>query len=152
MNQETDALKLEACRAYARMINTLDYSCLDPWLNPELEYQSQKVLEVMRGKERYSEYIRGKIETIRNSGYLTVAEIAYTDMFDPGPCVIIAQGEEERWVATLLLKMKGNRIGSMVMCIIPSPYECRRTREQPGREQVPVSLRGCLEGIDTKQL
>lgn len=145
MDEAIDGLKLEACRAYARMINTLDYSCLDPWLDPDLEYQSQQVLEVMRGKERYSEYIRRKIETIRNSGYRTVAEIAYTDMFDPGPCVIITQGEEERWVATLMVKMKGNLIGSMVMCIIPSPYECRRTHEQPGRGCPPIQPYGCLE-------
>lgn len=133
MDEVIDGLKLEACRAYARMINTLDYSCLDPWLDPDLEYQSQQVLEIMRGKERYSEYIRGKIENIRNSGYLTVAEIAYTDMFDPGPCVIIAQGEEERWVATLLLNMKGNSIGSMTSALSLRPTSAAGPTSSRGR-------------------
>jgi hypothetical protein len=127
-----EAEKLEACRAYARMMNTMDASAIEPFLLEGLVYDSQSVWNAMSGKRGYMEYIRGKIETIKRTGATVYAEIAYSNAFGYEPCVILAQGNEDNWVGTLLIKMEGSLIRSMCMCIIPSPYECKRTFERPG--------------------
>ena len=127
-----ESAKLEACRAYARMMNTMDASVIEPFLHDGLVYDSQSVWNAMSGKREYMEYIRGKIETIKRSGATVFAEIAHSTAFGYEPCVILAQGNEDNWVGTLLIKMEGSLIRSMCMCVVPSPYECKRTFERPG--------------------
>lgn len=129
--EDTDPEKLEACRAYARMMNTLDFSHLETWLAEDICYESQWVFDVMCGKERFSDYIQKKLDAIRREGSRVWAEIAYTDVFGAGPCVILAQGNEDQWIATLLIQMKEEKISKMDMCFIPDPYQCRRTGERP---------------------
>jgi hypothetical protein len=126
-----DPEQLAACRAYATMVNRLDYKELEPWLHDDLIYESQWVFEEMRGKKRYARYIRGKLKTIRKMGIKTWAEIALTNAFGTGYCVILGQGSEEGWKATLLVQMLDGKIKRMDMCCVPSPHECRRTGEQP---------------------
>ena len=130
--EDCNPAKLEACRAYARMLNTLDASHLEPWLDENVKYESQWVFDEIVGKEKYLKYIRGKLRTIHEKGPPVWAEIAYTNAFGAGPCVIIAQPEKDEWVATLLLEMNGDKISRMDMCFLPSPLECRRTGEAPG--------------------
>ena len=128
-----DPGQLEACRAYARMINTLNADHLEPWLRDDLTYTSQFVFEDMEGKTRYMDYIRKKLDAIRRSGIVTVAEIAYTDIFGAGHCVAVGQDEEngKAFGATLLIKMKDGKIREMSMCGVPAPSECRLTGERP---------------------
>ena len=129
---DDDVIALEACRAYARTINTLDFSHLESWLHKDLIYTSQQVFADIRGKRRYSAYLRGKLETIRRAGSYVRAEVAHTNACGVGPCVIIAQGSEENWTHTLVIeKMQDGLIREMCMCLVPVPSECRRTGEQP---------------------
>ncbi len=129
--EDTSPEKLEACRAYARMINNLNYAHLEPWLRDDLTYELQWVPEVMCGKERYASYVRAELDAIQKSGSRVWAEIAYTDGFEAVPCVILAKKFKENWMTTLLLEMEGGKIRGMVKCLSPSPNECRRTGEQP---------------------
>ncbi|MEE4254532.1 MAG: hypothetical protein V2I50_10885, partial [Desulfuromusa sp.] len=76
--QGTDPLKLEACRSFARMMNTLDVSHLIPWLADDMTYSSQWVFESIQGKEAYVDYITAKLETVRKSNSQVWAEIAHT--------------------------------------------------------------------------
>ncbi len=127
---DNDPVQLEACRAYARMINNLDPSHIEPWLAENLTYSSQWVFTDISGKDAYMEYVRGKMDTCKRSGKKLKAEIAYTDVFGAGHCVIVNQGSVST-EATLLVKMVAGKIISMTMCGIPSPQECRRTGEFP---------------------
>ena len=129
--EDTDPTKLAACRAYARMMNTLDSLHLAPWLADDCQYTSQWVMENIDGKDVYLEYIRGKLNSIKRTGSRVWAEIAYTDAFGAGPCVVLSQDTRDNLTATLLVKMTDGKISQMTMCAIPSPQECRRTGELP---------------------
>ena len=129
--EDVNPRKLEACRAYARMMNTLNPDLLDPWLDDDMKYTSQWVFEDLVGKQEYLKYIRGKIQSIKKYGARVWAEIAYTDAFGAGPCVVLAQESPDNLQATLLIEMDGDRIISMCMCCAPSPHECRLTGEKP---------------------
>ena len=129
--EDMNPVKLEACSAYARMMNTLDFKHLEPWLAEDLTYSSQWVFEDMHGKEAYSLYIQGKLDTIRKAGMRVWAEIAYTDAFGAGPCVVLAQGTEDNLKSTMLITLCGDKISEMSMCAVPSPHECRRTGDLP---------------------
>ncbi len=91
---ETEPIQLQACRAYAKMMKTLDFSHLEPWLDDNLNYTSQWVFDEMNSKAAYSEYIRTKLETIKTKGDRVLAEIGHTHAFSAGYCIILAQGEE----------------------------------------------------------
>jgi hypothetical protein len=131
LSEDRSAIKLEACRAYARMVNNKDFSCLEPWLHEDFSYSSQWVMEEMEGKNRFAEYIQAKLETWKKEPGFLRAQIAYTNQFGAGPCVVIEQDHEDNLIATLLITMKEDRIASMSMCGVPSPFECRRTGEFP---------------------
>jgi hypothetical protein len=122
---------LEACRAYAKAMNTCSTSALKPWLSDEFTYSSQWVMEDLKGKDPYLDYLKGKFETIQRSGSSVWAEIGYTRAFGAGLCVILAQDKQENLVATVLIEMKDALIEKISMCGIPSPYECDRTGEFP---------------------
>lgn len=127
---EQELQQLEACRAYARMVNTLDPSHLGPWLADDLVYNSQWVFDEMRGKQTYLHYITSKFQAIRESGSQVRAEIAYTGLLGIGSCVIVGQTENQAGV--LVLKMEDGKIASMCMCCVPAPEECTPTGEFPG--------------------
>ena len=128
---ETESNQLKACRAYARMMNTLDFSHLEPWLEDNLNYTSQWVFQEMNGKAVYKEYILNKLEAIKTNGDRVWAEIGYTNTFSAGYCVILAQGEETNLHATLLITMNGSKIQKMAMCCVPSSYDCQKVEEMP---------------------
>jgi hypothetical protein len=129
--EDTNLMKLEACRAYARMMNSLSTSHIEPWLADDLKYTSQWVAEDIVGKENYLAYIGGKIQSIKRAGSRVWAEIAYTDALNAVPCVVLAQSTPDDLKATLLIEMNGSKIGSMCMCCVPAPQDCRRTGEVP---------------------
>jgi hypothetical protein len=130
-SEATDETKIEACRAYARMMNNLDYRALEPWLADDFHYESQWVLDEITSKAAYEAYIVPKLETIRRTGSRVWAELAFTDVFGSGPCVVLAQGERNNRQATLLVTMLANRISRMDLCCVPAPQECRLTGEIP---------------------
>jgi hypothetical protein len=113
------------------MINHLDYAYLEPWLHKDMVYESQQVFADIRGKRRYGNYIRGKLDTIRDAGARVYAEIAYADALGAGPCVIIAQGSELNWDHVVLVETENGKIKRLDMTIIPAPSECRRSGDRP---------------------
>ncbi len=129
--EDTNPVKLEACRAYARMMNNRDHTHIVDWLHDDLQYSSSWVMETMHGKEVCLTYLKGKMETLKRNNSTVWAEIAYTDAFGAGPCVVVAQGTRENLVATMLVTMDGDKISRMCMSVLPEPQECRRTGELP---------------------
>ncbi len=75
------------CRAW----NELDASLLEPILSDDFEYISVWVLETMKGKDRYMEYISGKFESIRKGNNAVSAELIYQEPIDKY-VVVLNQG------------------------------------------------------------
>ena len=130
-SQHNEATKTEACRAYARMMNNLDYHAFEPWLADDFHYASQWVFEEITSKAAYEAYIVPKLQTVQRSGSRVWAELAFTDAFGAGPCVVLAQGERDNLQATLLVTMRGDKISRADLCGVPAPQDCERTGEIP---------------------
>ena len=66
------------CQAW----NELDASLFGSILSEDFEYVSVWVIETMKGKERYLDYIEGKFEAIRKSNKTVVADVLYQEIID----------------------------------------------------------------------
>lgn len=131
-NMETDTeTKIEACRAYARMMNTLDVSHILRLLDEKIKYTSQWVFSEINGKKDFLEYIEAKLKSISGSSDLVWAELAHTNVLGAGPCLVMAQGQKDKLVATVLIEVRDAKISEIAMCLIPTPAQCRRTGEYP---------------------
>lgn len=76
MDQESEKRIAETiCRAW----NELDASLFESILNDDFEYISVWVLETMKGKKRYLDYISGKFDSIRKGNRPVSAELLYQD-------------------------------------------------------------------------
>jgi hypothetical protein len=126
-----DPVKLEACRAYARSINLRDLAYLEPWLADDFVSQSQLTEEDIVGKTTFMKYLSKKLQLWTRPDCSMRAEIAFTNAFGAGPCVILTQSYPEPTAWTYLIEMKDGKICSTCMCVIPSPDECTRTGEIP---------------------
>lgn len=88
MNNELGKCIAEViCRAW----NELDASLFEPILSDDFEYISVWVLETMKGKDRYMEYISGKFESIKKGNNPVIAEILYQEIIDKF-VVVLNQG------------------------------------------------------------
>jgi hypothetical protein len=123
--------KEDALRAYAAMINTLDVSKLEDLLAEDFHYSSQWVFSELESKSAYLEYIVGKLQAIKKSGGRVWAEMGWLDYEFPGPCVILAQGEQEKLVSVVLAEVRAGKIKSLALCCAPSPHDARRTGIYP---------------------
>ena len=124
--------ELDALKAYAEMMNTRDTKGIAPLLSPALRYNSQWVFEEMVGGDRYCEYMQAKFAKMDESGSFPYAEIGELDEYPFGNCVIMAQGEKDNLIATVLVKVEGDRISAIDICAVPDPQRARRTGEYPG--------------------
>lgn len=133
MNQLSQRpLSLEdALRAYARMMNTLSAAHLEPLLAEDFHYESQWVLSAITSKREYLDYIRPKLDSIRASGSRVWAEMAELRGYANGPCLVLAQGEQDNLVATLLIKISDGKIQRADLCCVPPPTAATRTGEYP---------------------
>ena len=120
-----------ALRAYASMMNTLDSSKLEPLLSDDFYYASQMVLVEIESKQEYLDYINPKLEVVKASGTKVWAEMAMLTHSFHGPCVVLAQGEKENFVALVLAEVKGDLIKRIDMCIVPSTQSAERSGEYP---------------------
>lgn len=75
------------CQAW----NELDASLFESILSEDFEYISFWVLETMKGKDRYLDYIKGKFEAISNSDNPVSAEVMYQKAIDKN-VVVLNQG------------------------------------------------------------
>ena len=95
------------CRAW----NELDASLLEPIISDDFEYISVWVLETMKGKERYMDYISGKFDAIRKGDRPVTAEVVYQDSIDKYVVVLNQRGN----LAALEPTTEGNMLKSLWM-------------------------------------
>lgn len=127
----------EACRIIASAWNRLEPDDLIAALDENVRYSSQAVPTDMRGKDEVAQYLRLKMKTIRSSPPAKVfAYLAETQPFPmcPNPSrprVVLAQGNPDNHVATVLFTVAGSKIASINMGYIPSLYTMKRLGESP---------------------
>ena len=123
--------KEDALRAYAKMMHHLSVDYLEPLLADDFHYASQWVFEEITSKQQFLDYMRPKLETIRQSGSRVWAELGELQTYPSGACLVMAQGEKDNLVATLLVEVAGQTIQRFDMCQIPPPQSAKRTGEYP---------------------
>ena len=104
---------------------------IEPLLAPDFHYASQFVFDEIKSKDEYLAYIRPKLETIRQSDSPVWAEIGELTEYPGGPCVVLAQGDRNSLVSTVLLEVAGGLISRIDQCIVPPPTAARRSGEYP---------------------
>jgi len=125
---------LEATRQWGRACNRLDAALL-PSLHPELIYESQTVLNPLRGSKEVSAYVARKFDRIAaaGDGMAVTAEIAHVDLPEAAgyPCLLARQGGKP----VCLIKLKVDDAGLVervdFLVVAPTPDCARGTGEFP---------------------
>ena len=93
MNTKTSKLtELSALREYAKMINNLRVQSLVPMLASDFVYESQMVMEPIKSRSEFLDYMGSKLEMIVKTGSIVFAEMGTIETyFQLRPCVILAQ-------------------------------------------------------------
>ena len=124
---EKDALSI-----YAKMMHTLDSSEFESFLSEDFSYSSQKVLTDMNSKDEFIEYIRPKLETIRNSKSPVYAELGVCQAYGHTDCLIMAQGDKSNLLGVAYASVDEGKISSLSLCIVPTPDSAERSGIYPG--------------------
>jgi hypothetical protein len=120
--------KTQVLRAYATMMNTLDAKDFAPLLADDFCFESFWVFAEIKSKQEFVHYITAKLQAIKASDKKVWAELGHCFW---GPCVVIAEDEEENLVATVVVEVEGDKIRRLDLCGAPSPYLATRTGEYP---------------------
>lgn len=127
-----DLTQHEALRAYAKMINTLNPDVLEPLLADDFTYESQTVIAALSSKRAYLDYIRPKLQTIKETGATVFAEMGMIVAYwEKQPCVVLAQYSRENLVGLVLARVSGDKLSRLDLCIVPPPQSAERTGEYP---------------------
>src|SRR3989338_6004986 len=119
--------EIDALRAYARLINTLDVSQIEPLLDDNVRYASQWMVGEIPSKQEFLDYMRSHLLEIKQSGIKAYAEIALASAWGHNECVVTAQGEKENLIATVFITLMNGKIRRIDMCGAPHPSETMRS-------------------------
>ena len=112
------------CQAW----NELDASLFESILSDDFEYISVWVLETMKGKDRYMEYISGKFESIRKGNNPISVELIYQEPIDKY-IVVLNQGGN---LAALEPTIQDNMLKSLWMrpvdMMLPTVFTTKKTK------------------------
>lgn len=109
-----------AATAFARAWNRLDSDAFLNLLAPDARYASQWVFNELESREAITDYLRGKMKTVRNyrinnPGHRARAEL--TTCRDGRDCVAMTQGDHYEVKAVVVFTVSGNRIARYDMCM-----------------------------------
>ncbi|MBI5944553.1 MAG: hypothetical protein HY864_09305 [Chloroflexi bacterium] len=121
-----------ALRAYAKMMNTLNVECFEPLLADDFIYESQMVLVPLKSKKEFLDYIYPKLRAIQQAKATAFAEMGTVMAYrENQPCVILAQADKSNLVGLVFVKVDGEFIKRLDLCIVPPPQEAKRSGEYP---------------------
>ncbi|MBL6771459.1 MAG: nuclear transport factor 2 family protein [Rhizobiales bacterium] len=125
--------EVDALRAYARMMNTLDPTHFEALLAEDFVYESQVVLQPLESKQEFLDYIYPKLKTIREANTTVFAEMGTLSAYGRvhQPCVVMAQNDRENLTALVLVKLASQLIKRLDICVTPSPKTAQRSGEYP---------------------
>ena len=133
MEEETSQLtEKDALSIYARMLHTLDSSEFESFLSEDFSYSSQKVLTDMNSRDKFIEYIRPKLETIKKSKSPVYAELGICPAYGHTDCLIIAQGDKSNFLGVAYASVDEGKISGLSLCIVPTPDSAERSGIYPG--------------------
>lgn len=121
-----------ALHAYAQMLNTLNSDYLEPLLADDFTYESQNVFQPLTSKGEFLDYIKAKLETIRNANATVFAEMGSIHLHGKEqPCVVLAQNDKTNLVGLVLAKTDGVKLKRLDLCIVPTPEMAARSGAYP---------------------
>lgn len=127
-----DLTQSEALRAYAKMMNTLSVTPLEPLLADDFTYESQAVFSPLESKQAFLDYIQPKLQTIQNAGATVFAEMGMVSAYgERQPCVVLAQNSKDNLVGLVLARTAGGKLCRLDLCIVPQPQSAERSGEYP---------------------
>ena len=140
------------CQAW----NELDASLFESILSEDFEYISLWVLETMKGKERYMDYITGKFESIRKGDNPVSAEVIYQEAINKY-VVVLNQGGN---LAALEPTIQDNMLKSLwirpVEMMLPAvfttkkPIQVEKIKEEKQETEYELFSRLFLEALMSK--
>lgn len=137
--------ELELVKLYAKVWNTLKPELIESYLADDVVYESQQVFSSLDGKEVVFDYLKGKMQTIRDNIQQSkvYAEVGYSRSYrgyyietkyepEGRPCVVLAQGNPDEVVALVLLEIGEGKIKRIdIITVAPIPSSATRTGEYP---------------------
>ena len=112
--------ELIAATAFARAWNRLDPDAFLDLLAPDARYASQWVLNELESREAITDYLRGKMKTVRNYRINNPehrARAELTTCRDGRDCVAMTQGDHDEVKAVVVFTVSSNRIARYDMCM-----------------------------------
>ena len=131
MNDKSVLTELDAATAYATAWNRLDCTQFLELLASDAHYASQWVIEELEGKAAISDYLMGKMQTMRSGKTPVFAELGKTSTgFAGRDCVALAQGDKDVVSAVVLFDVEGNHIKRFDLCM-PELLGVKRSGQYP---------------------
>jgi len=129
--QETNTL-----RKLAKSWNNLDSSFIEKELDDDFIYESQWVLNPIKGKLKFLSYLQSKFTAIKSAmehqQMIVTAEIAYYPTMQNRPCIVLTQITKGRIIQVIvLIKTQEGKIKHIDVCYIPNPADAILTGEFP---------------------
>ena len=119
----TDVTEEEVVFAFAKAWNRLEPEGFLALLAPDARYASQWVFEELVGSTAISDYLRGKMRTVRAHGVNDPSsrvrvEVGRTAQSDGGrPCAFMTQGHGNEVQAAVLFEVCDGRVSRYDLCI-----------------------------------
>jgi hypothetical protein len=121
-----------ALRAYAKMINTLDFGGFGNILTQKFSYQYQTNLRKLKSKNEFLAYTILQFEKISKSNIPVFAEMGMINVDGNNqPCAILAQGNKENIVAYVVATVTKTKLSGLEQCIYPAPTTAERSGDYP---------------------
>jgi len=98
--------------------NTLNYVVLENVLSENVKYESQNVMTPIIGKNNLLILLKGKFNTIKNSGNTVYAEIGHLHGDKAKPCIILSQGTKENKGALVYVEVEERKISAINICTL----------------------------------
>lgn len=131
-----DPRELDACLAYARMVNSGDHSLIARFLHEHAVFRSSLTGVELHGADTVLAYLHAKLHQLMLVGVPTRAEIAFrpSGCGAMRPCVLLEQatGASARhsWAGTVLAELEEGLVARILIARGPRPAElvCSRVR------------------------
>ena len=118
-----DVTEEDVVFAFAKAWNRLEPDGFLALLSPDARYASQWVFEELVGNSAISDYLRGKMRTVRahsvnDPNSRVRVEIGRTDQGDGGrPCAFMTQGHGNEVQAAVLFEVSDGKVSRYDLCI-----------------------------------
>lgn len=119
----TDLTEEDVVFAFAKAWNRLEHDGFLALLAPEARYASQWVFEELVGVATISDYLRGKMRTVRDHSVndpnsRVRVEVGRTACGEDGrPCAFMTQGHGNEVQAAVLFEISDGRVSRYDLCI-----------------------------------